>query len=139
MADRLATVNRIYDAFGRRDFAEITSLIDPGIEIDYDGVVLDAAGTYRGLDGMGKLLQTILQSFDVESFDVQVEELIEAPDGRVVAALHQRGVGRGSGAQVEIRIAQAWTIDDNGVATRWEIFRDREHALEAVGMRSQPG
>ena len=133
MADRVATVQRIYDAFARRDFAEITALIHPEIEIVYDGVVLDAAGTYHGLDGMGKLLQTILQSFDVDSFDVQVEELIEAPDGRVVAALHQRGVGRTSGAEVEIRIAQAWTIDDDGMATRWEIFRDREHALEAVG------
>ena len=96
--------------------------------------MLDAVGTYHGLDGMGKLLHTILQSFDVDSFDVRVEELIEAPDGRVVAALHQRGVGKGSGAQVEIRIAQAWTIDD-GMATRWEIFRDREHALEAVGVK----
>ena len=139
MADRTGTVQRIYDAFARRDFAEISALINPEVEIVYDGVVLDAVGTYRGLDGMGKLLNTILQSFDVDSFDVQVEELIEAPDGRVVAALHQRGVGRGSGAQVEIRIAQAWTIDDDGMATRWEIFRDREHALEAVGVQSQAG
>jgi len=131
--DATATVRRIYDAFARRDFPAIGQLIHPEVEIQYEGIVLDANGTYRGLQGMGELLATILEGFDVESFEVDVEDLFEAPDGQVVAALHQRGVGRTSGAPVEVRIAQAWTIDE-GVAVRWHIFRDLAHAREKLGL-----
>ena len=131
--DAIAVVRRIYDAFGQRDFAVIRQVIDPDIEIEYEGVVLDAQGTYRGYEGMGKLLATILEGFDVDSFDVHVEDIFEVRDGLVVAALHQRGVGRTSGAAVEIRIAQAWTIK-GGTAIRWHIFRDLPHAREALGI-----
>jgi ketosteroid isomerase-like protein len=131
--EAIATVGRIYDAFARRDFAAIGQLIHPDVEVVYEGIVFDANGTYRGHQGMGELLAAIVEGFDVDSFDVQVEQLFEAPDGQVVAALHQRGVGRTSGAPVEVRIAQAWTIE-GGTAVRWHIFRDLAHAREALGL-----
>jgi len=46
-----------------------------------------------------------------------------------------RHVGRGklSGAEVEQRFAQLWTVRD-GKIVRMEMYPDREDALEAVGL-----
>lgn len=120
----------IYGAFAARDFASAFEAIDPRIEVDYRGTVIDAAGSYVGHEGMGSLTRRILESFDVESFEVVAEQVVAEGD-RVAVALHQRGVGVSSGAPVEIRIGQVWTLRD-GKAVRWEIYRSPEEALASL-------
>jgi ketosteroid isomerase-like protein len=133
MGDEAAeVVRRIYGAFARNDPAGALALIDPGVEIEYQGAVPDACGSYRGYEGMGKLLQTILGSFDVERFEVTPERIVPINEGRVVVGLHQRGVGAASGAEVEIRVGQVWTIR-GGKAVRWEIYPDLGAAADAAG------
>lgn len=46
------------------------------------------------------------------------------------------GFGRGSGVAIEVRPAHLWTMQ-GGKAVRLEVFpeREREQALEAVGLR----
>jgi ketosteroid isomerase-like protein len=52
----------------------------------------------------------------------------------VVVAVRQRGVGRESGAPAELPYFQVWTFRGRAVI-RLEQFRDRDDALEAVGLR----
>jgi len=123
-------VRGLYEAFNRRDAAAAFARISPEVEVDYRGVVLDAEGTYHGYEGLGTLMRTILESFDVESFKIEIEDIAEHGD-RVAIALHQRGTGSSSGAPVDIRIGQVWTLAE-GKITRWEIYKDRNEAWEAL-------
>jgi ketosteroid isomerase-like protein len=60
-------------------------------------------------------------------------ELIQAPDGRVVALVRQSGRGRQSGVPVVIHFFALYTIRD-GKVRKMEIFRHRADALQAVGL-----
>ena len=60
-------------------------------------------------------------------------ELIEAPDGRVLAFIRQSGRGRQSDVPIDIHFFEAWTIRD-GRVRRLEYFRHRADALEAAGL-----
>jgi ketosteroid isomerase-like protein len=64
----------------------------------------------------------------------EVQDLRETPDGRVLALIVAHAVGRGSGVPVSFPFANIWTIEE-GRATRFEMFTDRNAALEAAGLR----
>lgn len=133
-AENVEIVRRIYDADARRDVAAARELLDPEIEVEYRGQLIDKAATYHGLAGMRQLMESIRENFD--EFDVEVEEYIDQGD-HVVVALHQRAVGRASGIPVDIHIGQVWTVRD-GRATRWRIYKSKAEALAAVGIVGEP-
>ena len=60
-------------------------------------------------------------------------ELIQAPDGRVLAFIRQRARGRQSDVPIDIHFFEVWTIRD-GRVRRLEYFRHRVDALEAAGL-----
>ena len=60
-------------------------------------------------------------------------ELIEVPDGRVVALVRQSGRGRQSGVQIVLHYFALYTIRD-GKTRKIEIFRHRADALQAAGL-----
>jgi ketosteroid isomerase-like protein len=60
-------------------------------------------------------------------------ELIEAPDGRVLASISQRGRGRESGVPIEIHFFEVLTVAD-GKVLKIEYFRHRADAMEAAGL-----
>jgi ketosteroid isomerase-like protein len=61
------------------------------------------------------------------------QDFIEAGD-QVVTLVRQVGRGRLSGAEVEQRFAQLWTVR-GGKIVRMEMYTDKETALEAAGLR----
>jgi ketosteroid isomerase-like protein len=128
-AENVGIVRRIYEADARRDAAAALGLIDPEIEVEYRGQLIDKYATYHGHAGVGQLMASIRENF--EEFDVEVEEYIDVGDD-VVVALHQRAVGKASGAPVDIHIGQVWTLR-NGKAVRWRIYKSKAEALSAVG------
>ena len=65
-------------------------------------------------------------------YRLEAEELIEAGPS-VVAVLHERGQGKGSGVPFERLFAQVWTFDE-GRVVHWQIFADRAAAFEAAGL-----
>ena len=121
----------VYDAFNRRDVAAAFARLSPEIQVDYHGVLIDARGSYRGHEGVSELTRMILDSFDVEAFTVEVEDITEQGD-RVAVALHQWSSGASSGVPVDVRNGHVWTLRD-GKAIRWEIYKDRTEAWEALG------
>ena len=60
-------------------------------------------------------------------------ELIEAPEGRVVALVRQSGRGRQSGVPIVIHFFELCTIRD-GKVRKIEYFRHRADALQAAGL-----
>jgi ketosteroid isomerase-like protein len=126
--ENVELVRRIYEAFARQDRAALAEFLHPDIELTYLGVLIDKQVTYRGLSGVREFMRSIVENF--EEFSVDVEELVDAGD-QVVAALHQRARGRASGAQVDIRIGQVWTVRD-GQAVAWRIYPSNEDALASL-------
>jgi ketosteroid isomerase-like protein len=68
-----------------------------------------------------------------ESFQVEVKEIAEAPDGRVFSGALWTARGRASGVETQIRLwFVLWFAD--GRITRRQVFRGRDEALEAAGL-----
>jgi len=126
--DNAAVVRDAYSAIGRRDYAALLRLLDPGVELhDPD---LPGGGTYVGHRGITHYLDETLGGF--EDHRLEVERLVETDD-RVVAAVHQTVRARGSEAPIELRDAHVWTLA-GGRVTRIETYLELAAALSAVGL-----
>jgi ketosteroid isomerase-like protein len=64
---------------------------------------------------------------------MSLEDVLAAPDGRVVSLFCHRGKGRGSGVPMELEMAQIATLRDRRI-TRLDNYSDRGEALEAAGL-----
>jgi len=91
----------------------------------------DSGGTWRGPAGVREFFRRWVGPFD--EWGYEVGEVIDAGDS-VVAHIHQRGQGKGSGAIVESRFWQVWTIRA-GKVVRGTHHSEKADALEAVGLR----
>jgi ketosteroid isomerase-like protein len=87
---------------------------------------------YRGIEGVRRGLTEWLEVW--EAWEAGVDEILPAPDGRVVVLTWQRGKGRQSGLPMDMEWAQIITVGD-GKITRVDAYDDRSEALEAAGLR----
>ena len=71
-----------------------------------------------------------------KDFETDLETLLPAPGGGVVALAWQRGKGRHSGLEVFMRWAMVMTVR-NGKIIRIENYDDRAEALKAVGLEEE--
>ena len=119
------------DAFNRRDFDAATAGFHPDIEWIAGADLVPDAAVYRGPDGVMEFWRTWLDAMD--DFRLEVEETIDAGDGRVLLVTRATGRGKDSGVPVEGRLAQLWELRD-GRSVRAEMYPSREAALEAEGI-----
>ena len=124
------TVRAILEAFNRGDMRSFLDMCDPDIEWDVSKRLIDPA-TYHGHGGVQKFFEQQLEAWE-EAPQMEAEELIDAGD-QVVAFVQVHGRGKGSGAAVDARIAQVWTVRRQK-AIRLEYYGDRVEALKAVGL-----
>jgi ketosteroid isomerase-like protein len=91
----------------------------------------DDVGEMVGAAAVLRYLQDWVDTFD----DVTIVpvELMDVGDDRVVAVQHVTGRAKLSGVQTELRYAVVYTLRD-GKIVRAREYRDREQALEAVGL-----
>jgi hypothetical protein len=73
---------------------------------------------------------------DSEDWSVELERLIDAGDDRVVGLFHQRGIGKGSGAPVELHQGLVYELE-RGRVIRMRNYIDPAEALEAAGLSSR--
>jgi ketosteroid isomerase-like protein len=117
-------VRRAYVALAERDFETLSQLAVPDFELDITDRVLNPA-TYRGEEGLRQFLSEVDELW--QSMDMQVERLVERED-EVLALLVVQIKGRGSGLELQDRIAQRWTARD-GKFVRMRVYADQEAAL----------
>ncbi len=101
-----------------------------------EDVVLNMArsaveGPFVGHDGVRKWFADNRESF--ETYEIHEDEVREIGDDRVlsVGTVHVRG--RGGGVETDIPFAGITAFRD-GRASRWEDFRERPLALNALGL-----
>ncbi len=114
---------------------------DPGAVFDARTVAADAEWIVReGMDGrtvwVGReefvqFIRTWTEEF--EGWSIQVEQLIDAGDDRVVALTRQSGTGKGSGVPVELDLGLIYELKD-GRVIRITNYLTHAEALEAAGL-----
>jgi ketosteroid isomerase-like protein len=88
-------------------------------------------GSHRGLEAVRKQFQSWVETYP----DLRVEPLdVLVNADRVFVWGQWSGHAAGSGAPVEMKMAQVWTVE-GGKIRRGEEYFDRAEALEAVGLR----
>ena len=70
-----------------------------------------------------------------EKVRIDVEEITEASDGRVVVGVLMTTRGGGSGVETKLRLWQVFWVTDGKVARRRGPYWGRDEALEAAGQR----
>ena len=129
--ENVEAVRAVYEEWKNGNFKAGTDLYDEQVLLVQTAAFPDP-GSYRGLRGIGEYMRNFLEVW--EKVTIEAEDLVEAGDA-VVAAVVQRGVGKGSGATpAELRYFQVWTFRGASVI-RLEVIRDRTAALKAAGVR----
>jgi ketosteroid isomerase-like protein len=127
--ENVEVVRRSLDAFARQGPEAALPFLDREVVIvDPD---LPGGGRFEGHEGFLAFVSQVLDAF--EDYRVEPEEFLDAGE-RVVVFLHHQARGKGSGAPIELRDAQVWTIAEDR-ATRIDLYLDRGEALDAVGLR----
>jgi ketosteroid isomerase-like protein len=114
------------------DLATGVRFWDPSIEWDMSGVDgwLEKR-VFRGQEEVMAFLQAWVDSWRDWHFDL--EEVRDAGREQVFSAIHEWGIGAGSGANVDQRRYFATTLHRGRIA-RVRMFSDRANALKAVGL-----
>jgi ketosteroid isomerase-like protein len=123
------SVRRVYESWGRGDFAGTTGVLDEHVLMVVRPEFPDT-GTYLGPEAIAEYTRGFLEPWS--EITIRAEEIIPAGDSVVVAVL-QRGEGDASGAVTEFRYFHLWTFR-GGKAIRLEMIRERDEALEAAGL-----
>jgi len=125
-------VRQAWDAWLRGDLPGLFRQFDPDVVWDTSHFHDWPESAYHGIEGVERFLKEWIDVW--ADYDVEVKEILAAPDGRVVSLVLQRGKGRSSGLAMEMEMAQIATLR-NGKVTRLDNYEDHAEALEAVGMR----
>lgn len=87
----------------------------------------------EGRSGVREFFEQLLGSETGESIDVEVGEITEASDDRVLVGMFARARGRGSGVEPELHLWQVFWVAGS-LITRRQAFWGRQEALEAAGL-----
>jgi ketosteroid isomerase-like protein len=129
MSQNVDRLRSMQEAFNRRDFDEALRYVHQAVVL-YPGLTeLDVESSYHGRAAMKRFFETITETW--ESYVIETEETLEAPDGRIAVVERWRARGR-QGIELDLQLVDVFTFRD-GVIVRIEGFRDKTQALEAAG------
>jgi ketosteroid isomerase-like protein len=86
---------------------------------------------FRGRQGTRDYFAALGEVFD--DMRVDIEEITEAGEDRLVVVVRVTGRGKGSGANVEQRNGQVWTFAGGKIA-RVDSYMSRTEAFDAAGL-----
>src|SRR5437588_2145784 len=125
-------VRKAFLATASGDPAAALSFYDPAVEWDMSGVIgWPERRVYRGREDVLAFLQAWADTWQDWHFDV--DEVCAAGGEQAFAAIHEWGIGAGSGANVDQHRYFALTLR-GGRAVRVHMFSERSDALKAVGL-----
>jgi ketosteroid isomerase-like protein len=106
--------------------------------LDVSHAGIPGFGVYRGIDEVNSFFaDDWFAAFPFESWEQVLEKLIDADD-KVVSHSVQRGRGKASDVPVELQVTYIGTVRD-GVVVRFDVYLDRQKALEAAGLSESDG
>jgi ketosteroid isomerase-like protein len=116
------------EAYNRHDMEAMTEFFDPDVEL-YIDAGLGNPGTWRGHEGYRTMVAAWRDAFADDQSEVLSVEMVG--DRHMIAEMHQRAVGAGSGIPVEMTNFYLLELRE-GRAVRFGIYGDRERAVAAV-------
>jgi ketosteroid isomerase-like protein len=128
-------VKKGMEAWNREDIEELITLSDPDVEFVSIFAGLEGR-TYRGYNGLREYFADIRDTWT--EFHRDIEKMIDAGGDQVVVFFHLRGMARASGVPVDEQVTTIFRLR-GGRLYRMVVFRDRDEALEAAGLKPQRG
>jgi ketosteroid isomerase-like protein len=118
------------DAANRRDLATTDAIWSE--EGEFHSTFAATEGrVFRGRRGIRDYFDTLGEVFD--DMRIEIEEITDASENRLVVVLRVSGRGRGSGVSVEQRNGQVWTFIDGKIA-RIDSYTNSTDAFKAAGL-----
>ena len=129
--ENVDVVRRGWDAWIRGDVEALFAMFDEEVVWDTSHFRAWPESAYHGEEGVRRFLTEWLEVWD--QYEIEVEQVLAAPDGRVLSIVTQNGRGRDSGLPMHMAMAQIATVRD-GKITRFDNYDDRAEAREAAGL-----
>ena len=129
--ENVEIVKAAYAAFNEGDLDAVSQLHGPAIEWKTSVEDPDAA-THQGQVAVRRYFEGWIESFP--GLRANLEDCVEAPSDKVLAAVRYTGRARASGMDLEWRQWLVYTVRQR-LIIRAEEFFDRDDALEAAGLR----
>jgi ketosteroid isomerase-like protein len=117
-----------YEAWNRRDFDALMSLVHPGVVLVQDPVI-PGAETVEGRDRLQNWLRAFSDTW--EEFRLTPEDVADSEDA-VAVVVRVEAKGRGSGLRLDARVGHLMTVK-SGKVFGWRTFNDAEQAFAALG------
>ena len=128
--ESIEVLERIRDAFNRRDLPAFLSCCDPDIEVVSDSALIGAP-TYCGHAGMEQFFRDMAVAWEELRGDIHDVEALG--NDTFVVISESAGRGKTSGAPFTIDSASHVTLR-HGKLARWEFFASKEDAIKAAGL-----
>jgi ketosteroid isomerase-like protein len=126
--ERTRSVRAFADAITERDVEAALEVCHPEIEFPSLMAQLDAT-PYSGYAGIRRYFRDIDATW--EEWRIEVEQLLSAPDGRVVIVMSTHMRGKESGLPLAQRVANVWEFRDEKL-WRATLHRDPAEAVRAI-------
>jgi ketosteroid isomerase-like protein len=126
--ENVAVVREALDDFGRGDLEVFLNFLDPDVEI-FSPPELPNPIHAKGRDAYLEWTSHWFEAW--ENFEVEAEEFEAMGERHVLMPVVQRGVGKGSGVEVEMHACYMIEVRD-GLAARMFLYADRAGALAAA-------
>jgi ketosteroid isomerase-like protein len=119
----------MWEAFLRNDFETALAAYDPDVE--WDGRNLPDGKVSRGLDAVVDHLTRWAETWEV--WEVELEDVIDAGQDRVIVFFHERGRSK-AGFDVDERHSELYLVRGGKIVSR-RGFSDADEALVEAGLR----
>jgi len=123
-------VRQFYDAYNARDGAAWSGLIADDFRFESAFVGVEGR-VYEGASGFSRYFADLGEAW--EHFSLELQELLEAGQDRVLGLMKVHGRGRASGVEIDPSIAAVFHLR-NGKLIPLETFMDPSEAIDAVGL-----
>jgi len=129
--ENVEIVRRMIAAFVEGDYERLVELFDSEIEYDVSRTSPESRVAH-GHEELAEVIEQWLATW--EDHRLELVELIDAGDERVLGLMREHGKMKGSDTWVEHQVGVLFTVRD-GRITRYEEYPDKAGALEAAGLR----
>jgi ketosteroid isomerase-like protein len=124
-------VRRFYESWTNQDLDRVLDCAHAEIQFDWSASQAPFGGIYVGHEGFQRFWTEHNDAW--EEFRLEITEVVECTQDRVITVTVVRGRGQGSGIGIEGTGAVLWKVRERKVLSA-KLFQTREEALEAVGL-----